>query len=66
MGNIIYPDNDNFTDDFAINRAQFNELSMTKARAGRSARQKSEDMGADRKLDHVIKEDMTTHRGEHL
>ncbi len=66
MGNIIYPGNDKFTDDFAINIAQFNELSMTKARAGRSAHQKSEDMGSDRQLDHVIKEDITSHHGEHL
>ena len=36
MGNIIYPHSDKFTDDFAMNIAQFNELSMTKAKSGRS------------------------------
>lgn len=62
MGNIIYPHSDKFTDDFAMNIAQFNELSMTKAKSGRSAHQKSEDMGSDRQLDHVIKDYPTDSR----
>ena len=42
-----------YTEVFKQNIAQFDELNMVKSRAGRTAHEKSEDMGSDRQVDHI-------------